>query len=422
MNNRELEGKIKSAVEKNTPDVWESVERDIGYGKGDRVTMSDNKRKSKLIGFISGLAAALVLVAAGVFGIVNYNKADEKIVSTVAIEVNPEITLSLNTYNVVLKVNADNEDGKKVLGTMNLNGTQLDVAINAIIGSMVKNGYLTTDANSVLISVENENKTKAKSLNDEILNAVKNNDFRFATVVQTVANTDKLKTEAEKLNITTGKTEFIHSIKENGAKASKEELSKLSVHELNLIFQTHLNTGKKEGTGYKGNAVEGKYIGAQKAKEIVLKDAKVNEKDVRDFEVDFDYDYGKMVYEIEFEVGKTEYDYELDAVSGSIFYSNKTTPKFDISLNSSDTLSTSSQNSSTSKLDAVIAPENALGFALMHAGFEKKDVRDVDVEIDLENVENYHYDVEFKINGFEYEYEIDAISGEVIKNHKEKDD
>ena len=115
MSNRELEGKIKSAVEKTTPDVWESVVRDIGYGKGDTVTMSDNKRKSKLIGIVSGIAAALVLIGAGIFGIINYNRADEKIVSTVAIEVNPEITLSLNTYNVVLKAEADNEDGKKII-------------------------------------------------------------------------------------------------------------------------------------------------------------------------------------------------------------------------------------------------------------------------------------------------------------------
>ena len=69
--------------------MWERIERDIGYGKGDTITLSDNKRKSKWLGVISGLAAALVLIAAGVFGIVNYNRADEKIVSTVAIEVNP---------------------------------------------------------------------------------------------------------------------------------------------------------------------------------------------------------------------------------------------------------------------------------------------------------------------------------------------
>ena len=186
MNNREMEGKIKNAVEKSTPDVWERVQTDIAYGKGEVITMSDKKKKGKILGFISSVAAALVLVSAAVFGISNYNKADLKPVSTVYLEVNPQIELSLNTYDVVLEAIPKNEDGKKVLGTMELKEVQLDVALNAILGSMVKNGYLTKESNTVLISVEHENKVKADYLNSEVLNAVENGDFSFATVVQTV--------------------------------------------------------------------------------------------------------------------------------------------------------------------------------------------------------------------------------------------
>ncbi len=319
MNNREMEGKIKKAVEKSTPDVWDRVQVNISHGKGDIITMSDKKKKGKLLGFVSSIAAALVLVSLGIFGIVNYNKADLKPVSTVYLEVNPQIELSLNTYNVVLEATPKNEDGKKVLGSMELKDSQLEVALNAILGSMVKNGYLTSDANSVLISVEHESNAKANQLNSEVLKAVKNKDFRFAAVVQTVENTESLKAEAENLNITSGKAEFIHAIKEKGVKASKEELSKLSVHELNVIFQSHVkNSEIKEGTDYKGTAAQSKYIGTEKAKEIALNAADVNEKNIRAFEVDLDLENGKMVYEVEFKANGYEYEYEINALTGEV--------------------------------------------------------------------------------------------------------
>ena len=37
-----------------------------------------------------------------------------------------------------------------------------------------------------------------------------------------------------------------------------------------------------------------------------------------DFEIEVDTDDGKTVYELDFRVGSTEYDYEIDAASGKI--------------------------------------------------------------------------------------------------------
>ena len=419
MNNRELEGKLKSAVEKSVPDIWERVQTDISHGKGEIITMSDKKRKGRVLGFVSSIAAALVLISAAVFGITNYNKADLKPVSTVYLEVNPQIELYLNTYNTVLKATPKNKDGKKVLSTMELENTQLDVALNAILGSMVKNGYLTKDFNSILISVEHENKIKANFLNKEVLKVVSNNAFDTATVVQTVENTSVLKAEAQKLNITLGKAEFINAIKETGAKASEEDLARLSVHELNLIYQSHIkNSGAKEGAESTGIATENKYIGSIKAKENALKDAKINEKDAKDLEVDLDYENGKMIYEVEFEVANIDYDYEIDAISGKIIKVKKEGEK---NKPQTDLNSSKPSNASSNKIDAIIAPEDALKIALSHAGFSSTKAADVDVEFDKEGG-NYHYDVDFKCDGYEYEYEIDALNGKVIKSDKELDD
>lgn len=60
------------------------------------------------------------------------------------------------------------------------------------------------------------------------------------------------------------------------------------------------------------------YIGADLAKQIALDHAQLNEGDVRFIKAELDYDDGRMEYEVEFYLGRTEYDYTIDAVSGDI--------------------------------------------------------------------------------------------------------
>ena len=63
------------------------------------------------------------------------------------------------------------------------------------------------------------------------------------------------------------------------------------------------------------------YIGKNKAKEIALADAGVAEKDIRDYDCELDKERGTAVYELDFEVGFDEYEYDIDAVTGEILKS-----------------------------------------------------------------------------------------------------
>lgn len=60
------------------------------------------------------------------------------------------------------------------------------------------------------------------------------------------------------------------------------------------------------------------YIGVDRAKEIALNHANLNESDVRFAKAKLENDDGGVEYEIEFYSGQTEYDYTIDAVSGNI--------------------------------------------------------------------------------------------------------
>ena len=66
------------------------------------------------------------------------------------------------------------------------------------------------------------------------------------------------------------------------------------------------------------NSSSNDYIGVDRAKEIALNHAQMNESDVQFAKAKLENDDGGAEYEIEFYSGSTEYDYTIDAVSGNI--------------------------------------------------------------------------------------------------------
>jgi SagB-type dehydrogenase family enzyme len=70
--------------------------------------------------------------------------------------------------------------------------------------------------------------------------------------------------------------------------------------------------------------------------------------------------------------------------------------------------------------DGYIGEQAAIRVALAHAKFNEADVQHIKCELDRENGLMV-YEVEFKRGGFEYDYDIDARTGTVVKYKKERD-
>lgn len=64
-------------------------------------------------------------------------------------------------------------------------------------------------------------------------------------------------------------------------------------------------------------------ITAKEATEAALKHAKLQESQVSDIDVDLDRDNGKLIYEVDFNSGNTEYDYDIDAETGKVISADK---------------------------------------------------------------------------------------------------
>ena len=84
-----------------------------------------------------------------------------------------------------MEAKALNADAQIILGDMDLKDAKLDVAMYAIIGSMLEHGYLNELANSVLVTVDSRDSVKQAQLQQELaaqkkeLQAAKNKENQY---------------------------------------------------------------------------------------------------------------------------------------------------------------------------------------------------------------------------------------------------
>ena len=163
MSDQKLKEKLNSAVARNVPDALDNILEQCDTKKGE-ARMTEKKRMKPIYKIATTIAAMLVLVVS-IVGAIQFTGLNE-VETVIAFDVNPSIEIELNSRGQVIEVRALNEDAKIVIGDMKFRNVDLEVAVNAIIGSMLKNGYLSTDQNSILVSVRSCNPEKAEELKE----------------------------------------------------------------------------------------------------------------------------------------------------------------------------------------------------------------------------------------------------------------
>lgn len=409
--NSNIESKLRSAVSNAVPDVLDSVMDACDHEKGKVIYME--KKKNNTIRSLAAIAAVFVLVIAGIFLAGRFQGGNTSaLAAVVSLDVNPGIELNVDKNEKVLSAKGVNDDGREVLDGMDLKGSDLDVAVNAIIGSMLQHGYLDDAANSILLSVSGVDGYDADKLQAELTERVSKRLSDCAVLSQNVSDADsELVEKANKYGITVGKAKLIEEIVSSNSRHNFEELVGLTINELNLISDGH----QLPGISTQGQASDKSYIGNDAALSAALTHAGLSSNDVREVEVDLDYEYGRMVYEVEFDSGNTEYEYDVDAVSGEIIW-------YEIDNNGKIQQGGSAVRGGTGAGGAdVVGVEKAKSIALSHAGFTSAQVTELKAELDRERG-RYVYEVEFKSGGYEFDYELDAASGAIITFDKEFDD
>ncbi len=205
----------------------------------------------------------------------------------------------------------------------------------------------------------------------------------YATVTQKGTGSFVVEIEINgiKYDVTIGEDKSVQSVKINDRQVSKEQIP-------DAPFEND------------------KYIGKEAARDKALEYAGVQLKDVTKLEIDFDFDDGKYLYEVEFKVGATKYEYDIDALTGE---------KHKEEIDDKTVYEKAPEGVEFKGVEAAtsIAVENALT-GLKDTTLTAADAVVKKAKLDYDKG-SYVYEIEFTLGTVEYEYELNAVTGAIIK-------
>ena len=403
MTNEKMEQRLAAAVEKTAPNDANGVLSRCEERKGTVIPMTTKKTtKRRWTSLIAACLAVMLLGGGGLF----YQRANA-VASVVSLDVNPSIELKVNRSEKVLACTPLNEDAKAILADMgngaDLKGAKLDVAVNAIVGSLVRNGYLNSISSAIMISVEDRDAARAEQLQRELTSTVdgvlQTSESRASVLTQTLTQDAGLTQQARENSISTGKAALVNRVLAINPSLKFDALAKLSVEELKDLAEAGAPAMPigKDAAAY---AAE-QYAGTTALDSVTA-------------EVDSELDESPAHYEVELHTAWGEFEYLVDAYTGKVFSGQK------------DLLAAVSTPNATTKPTAPsdgadIGHAKAKSIALNHAGLSENQAYDMDIELDDEDG-TLVYEVEFKSGGMEYSYEINAATGAILKHETELDD
>ena len=427
MTDRELERKLADAMTRAAPDDLEAILSRCGAQNGSVMEMkelesnqniidvevTEVKPKGKLRPWLAAACAALVLLGAGGGGLFYYQSY--AVASVVSLDVNPSIELKVNRGERVISCTALNEEAAAVLFSMeggaDLKGAKLDVAVNAIVGALVREGYMDSISSAILISVEDSDQARAQRLQAELVasvDGVLRAQAPGTSILSQVLDADApaLDYTAYDSGLSTGKASLVRKVMEmNGTIATNstaafDKLAALSVEELNDL----LEAGEKRipiGKPAAAMAVE-TYAGTAALDSVTT-------------DVDPELDENPPHYEVELKTAWGEFAYIVDAFTGEVLSGQK------------DLLNTTGPGSQTPAApDAPPAGADASGrkdvgqdaakrAALDHAGLTESQVSDWKIEREWDDG-RLEYEIEFWCGTTEYDYTIDGHSCSILKH------
>ena len=403
MTNEKMEQRLASAVEKTAPNDVNGVLSRCDERKGTVIPMTTKKTTKKRWTTLAAACLALVLLGGG--GIF-YQQA-HAVASVVSLDVNPSIELKVSRNEKVLVCTPLNEDAKAILADMgdgaDLKGAKLDVAVNAIVGSLVRNGYLNSISSAIMISVEDNDTARAEKLQRELTSTVdgvlQTSEAKASVLTQTLTQDAGLAQQARENSISTGKAALVNRVLALNPALKFDALAKLSVEELKDLAEA---------------GAPAMLIGTDKAMDIAAAAfGKASTAKMAYSAVDPELDESPAHYEVEItsQTGE-EFEYKVDAYTGAILESKR---------EAADGTEVPVVQPSNPAASGDIGYAKAKSVALNHAGVSEGKAYDMDIELDDEDG-TLVYEVEFKSGGMEYSYEINAATGAILKHEAELDD
>ena len=167
------------------------------------------------------------------------------------------------------------------------------------------------------------------------------------------------------------------------------------------------------------------FISKNEVKDIVADNMNVSSSDLYFESIDFELD--NSVYEVEVYYKNRDYEYKIDAKEGKVIYTDFRNVNTNNQNNSSNGNNNNNGNSNNSNsngqnslngVTASITLDEAKNIALTDAGLDINSVQFTREELEHDN-HTLVYELEFFYNNIEYDYEINATTGDIISYDKD---
>ena len=156
-------------------------------------------------------------------------------------------------------------------------------------------------------------------------------------------------------------------------------------------------------------------LSREQAQAIALEHAGFQADQVTRLHVEYEVDDGVPEYSVEFRKGDQEYDYTIHAETGKILEHHTEHDPVD-----SPAVAVP-QEKPTEPSKSKLSSEEVRDIALKHAGVELSQVKGLQIEYDVDDGVS-EYSVEFRVDGWELDYEIHAETGKILNHEKDRND
>lgn len=218
---------------------------------------------------IAARCVALAIACLLLFVGIAYYRYNVEAVSTIVMTINPEVKLELNRKGEVLSLSGINADGMTLVGDYDFEDKDKITALDELIDRAIEMGYLT-EGGTITFTVDSRDDdllpTYRQELMTEIANYLKGRIHVQITVI--------------------GET------------------------------PTSTNDNSSSNPPATSHPEDPVYIGTDRAKEIALAHATVENATFNS--VELDTENGVMIYELDFVANGIEYEYEINALTGEI--------------------------------------------------------------------------------------------------------
>ena len=360
---QEVEELIRRAVSRSVPDIYRQVasQQVPPLLNEDHIVPPPVRRRRKRWPFV---LAGLLVVAVGIVLYLMMSTA-----AIISIGSGRDVELSVNRFERVLAVHSNSEAGEAILSGQSLTNQSVDEALERVFTAMAQQGYLDGL--------------------EQLPVQVDGGSWQYNRTLTSAAQDALDKVVSQGLDDGIGTPAISPSAPVSPAQSATVSVAPSTDQGIGTTVTPPPSSASSAPSANQG-------ISEEQAKQAALARAGISADQATFTKLKQSWEDGRMIYELEFYTSTTDYDCEVDASTGSV-------------------LKLEQEALQNNQSAPAVSASQAQQAALSHAGLTASQVTELQTELDEDNGRIY-YEVEFKQGTVEYQYEIDASTGAILKS------